>query len=205
MVSADEHRLFISYHGSDTSGIDWFTHVGGLLERCRLAVPDGSGCLRTHGGFALYGNEVLATTGFWLLLEVDISGTVRRRFDVRLPGNHVMEFALDSQAQRLYVVGPCGYAGGFSVIDLRTGSTRVLVPAPLTYTPSVLCGERLSLDSPGLLVVGQTARPVPTLGLPGRIVLVDIRTGQVVHAVKVPAEPIDVLSLGRAGEMVTGP
>jgi hypothetical protein len=202
LVSLDEHRIFISYHGTDTSGIDWFTPVGGHLERCQITVPASSGCLRTHGGIAFYGNDVLATTGEGPIEEVDISGTVRRRFDTQLPGNHLMDFALDRQARRLYVVGPCGYAGGFSVIDLRTGSTRVLVPPAPPSTqgamsePGLLCGEQPSLDPPGLLVVGKTARTVPVLGLPGKFLFLDTGTGRVVHAVKVAAEPLDVLALG---------
>src|SRR5439155_5294524 len=44
-VSDDERDLFISYHGTNTTGIDRFTIVGDGLQRCRGGRRPNAGCL----------------------------------------------------------------------------------------------------------------------------------------------------------------
>jgi len=191
-VAPDERALYLSYHGSDTTGIDRLVLTAGGLRPCSSANPPHVGCIWTHGGFALSGLGLLATTGEGPIEEIDGAGRVARRFDPRLPGNHLMGLALDARAGRLYVVGPCGYSGGMSVITMATARTRVLVPPPLPGQAPAFCGERFALGPRDLLVVGKTEATLPQLGIPGALLLVDARTGAVRRTVTTPAEPVDI-------------
>jgi len=145
----------------------------------------------------LYGDGLLVTTGSAPIEVVDHAGTVRRTVDTRLVGNHLMDFALDRRATDLYAVGPCGYTGGVSVVNVTTGWTRVLVPPGGLIPPAdgggLLCGERAALGPrSSVLVVGNTAVTVPQLGLHGRLLFLDTQTGTVRRTVDTPSEPIDV-------------
>jgi hypothetical protein len=129
-VSADERHLFLSYHGSGTTGIDVVTLRDGSHTRCRpkTSWPSGTACLATHGDFTTYRGQVLATTGEpQRLLKLTMTGKVLRTYRTKLKGNHLMEFAADLTHPRIWPIGPCGYTGGLSVINLTTGHTRVLV------------------------------------------------------------------------------
>ena len=191
-VAPDERALYLSYHGSDTTGIDRLVLTAEGLRPCPSVNPPHVGCIWTHGGFALSGPGLLATTGEGPIEEIDGAGRVVRRFDPRLPGNHLMGLALNAHAGRLYVVGPCGYGGGLSVITLATARTRVLVPPSLPGQAPAFCGERFALGPQDLLVVGKTEATLPQLGIPGAVLLVDARTGAVRRTVTTPAEPVDV-------------
>jgi len=192
-VSRDERHLFISYHGPDTTGIDRFALGLGGLRRCQSApFPSpraGVGCLPTHGGFVLYGDEVLASTGTPVVLEMKQSGRIVRHLDTRLLGNHLMEFAVDEKRAYLTAVGPCGYTGGMSVLAIATGQVRVLSAPRVSNT---ICGERFSPGPTPLLIVGRTTATVPLQGIPGALLFLDTRTGQIRRTVATPAEPIDV-------------
>ena len=120
-VSADESRLYVSYHGGCsenfalcTSGADWLDADSGELTRCRRPSLPANGCIsRVHGGVEMVGNRFLATTGATPILEIR-GARIARRWKTRLAGNHVMEFAIDSMGDQAYVVGQCHYAGGVS-------------------------------------------------------------------------------------------
>jgi len=197
-VAPDERALYLSYHGSDTTGIDRLALTGRGLRPCPSANPPHVGCIWTHGGFALYGPGLLAMTGEGPIEEIDRAGRVARRFDPRLPGNHLTEFALDARAGRLYVVGPCGYVGGMSVVTLATARTRVLVPPSPPGQAPAFCGVRFALGPRDLLAVGKTAATLPQRGLPGAVLLVDARTGTVRQTVTTPAEPVDVFVVSQS-------
>lgn len=212
-VSDDERQLFISYHGPDTTGIDWFAVTDGGLQRCQVAVRPNFGCLPTHGGFAVAGDGLFAATGTNIILNVDENGTIRYGLDTFLTGNHLMEFAVDGQTGQLYAVGSCGYTGGFSAIDLRSGGSpaemtkdgvrlrstpvppQVLVRGGESARPGTLvpCGERLALGANALVVVGKTEKPVAAPDVPGSLLFLNGRTGQTIETVATPSEPIDVL------------
>lgn len=190
-VSADEQRVFASYHGTDTTGIDWFTLIPQGVQRCPATMATG-GCLRTHGGFLLEGEHIVATTGEPEILVLSLDGQVQGTYDTKLVGNHLMEFAIDGQMHRLYALGPCGYLGGVSVLPLLAsgapqGAATVLAPA--------VCGERLTLVTPGRIAVTETRVTVPNPTIPGSVVFLDTTSGTVVARIAVPAEPIDVLTL----------
>ncbi len=44
-----------------------------------------------------------------------------------MTGNHLVDFAPAPGTRWLYAVGSCGYTGGLSAANLRTGKVRVLV------------------------------------------------------------------------------
>lgn len=210
-VSTDERRLFLSYHGPDTTGVDWFDVTDAGLLRCPAAARTDSGCLGGHGALSLEQDGVLVATGDTVLLDVDLAGQVRQGFDTGLENNHLMEFTVDAATQRVYAVGSCGYAGGFSAVNLQGGGTPDLSVTPRPWAwratptpPEVLqqagvCGERVVLGPNGLLTVARTQRPVPQPNRPGALLLVDPATGAVVQTVPTPSEPLDVVVMPGAG------
>jgi hypothetical protein len=189
LVSGDEGTVFVSYHGTYTTGIDSFAITGAVAHRCEPSLGPGRGCIQGHGDVELYAGGLLAATGGEYIEELDQTGTVRRMLSTRLAGNHLMEFVVDGPTQRLYAVGPCGYTGGVSVVDIRTGRTRVLARPGDT----AVCGERSALGPRSLLVVGNTAVTVPQAGIPGFLLFLDARSGKVRRTVATPSEPVDVL------------
>ena len=101
----------------------------------------------------------------------------------------LMEFGIAAGIGRLYAVGSCGYTGGLAAVDLATHRTQVLAPS---RTPGVICGERIAAIGDGsLLVVAETAIPVPTL-VPGALVVLS-SDGKTLRTIKTSAEPIDLL------------
>jgi DNA-binding beta-propeller fold protein YncE len=188
-VSADESALFISYHGADTTGIDRFDIQPTGLARCNIPSAPESGCFRTHGSFALFGNELFAATGQPFVTALDAkTGVKRRDYQLGLEGNHLMEFAIDPTAG-IYAVGSCRYNRGLAVADLASHQYQVLVP-PGQLSP--ICGERIGvLDDGALLVVAKTAASVPALA-PGEILVLS-GDGRVLRTIPTSAEPVDLL------------
>jgi hypothetical protein len=191
LVSADETALFISYHGPDTTGIDRFDLRDGVLVRCSQGPFPESGCFRAHGGMRLVRDRLLATTGEGPLLALDpATGVKHEQYDVALEGNHVMEFAVDEDAQRLFVVGSCGYSRGLATVDIRRGVTQVLAPSRAGSSP---CGERIAVAPEGRrLVVVQTALPVPSSSRPGTLLVLS-SAGAELRQIPTAAEAIDLL------------
>ena len=207
-VAPDERTLYISYHGRDTTGIDRFAVTPDGLSRCGSANPPGVGCIDAHGGLAVDDGGLLVATGSRVIRKVDADGVAREALDTGLE-DHLLEFVVDYRAGRLYAVAACDVGGGFSAVDVR--GTGVLAPPatpgdwswevppepPLVATVgSQACGARLALGPSPLLVVGRTALPVPRPA-PGELLIVDVRSGEVVRSVPTPAEPVDVLAIAR--------
>jgi hypothetical protein len=128
-----------------------------------------------------------------IILDIDRAGRIRRGWDTRLTGNHMLAFAVDARGGRLYALGSCLYKSGFSVVDLRDGGVPTPAATPGEWQwlatpepPQVLqptpCGERLALGPDSLAVVaGQ-----------GEVRLLDVATGQVIRDVSTSAMPLDV-------------
>ena len=197
-VADDERRLFVSYHGSSTSGVDWIDIRGDRLRPCsRPPRWRGAACAgQVHGTVEPYGDGLLAATGHEPVVELGPGGDVRRRLRTRLTQTHLMELALDREARRLYAIGSC-YAGGPGVgaVDLETGRARVVVP-PQSASAGELpdaCGDRVAVGADSLLVLARTTSAAPSPAWPGRLVFVDGRSGRVVRTVETPTEPVDVL------------
>lgn len=197
-VSQDEHRLYLSYHGgcseSDvcTTGADWLDIVGDQARRCRRQPYPHSGCLgRVHGSIEVYDGGLLATTGGARIIRLDRRGRVVRTWRSRVPRNHLMQFALDRKRDRLYAIGSCGYSGGLSRIDLKTGRARV-TGYPSSNSRDSVCGERVALGPKSLVAAARNPQPVPQ-GSPSSLFVLDGNTGRVIHSVVVPVETIDLV------------
>jgi outer membrane protein assembly factor BamB len=205
-VSADEQRVFVSYHGSPnftgglqgTGGIDWFNRGPDGWIRCLNRSGDGAGCIRAaHGGFARYLDGLLVATGTNVIHRVNASGTTAEDFDTGLKNNHLMEFALDTAADKLYAVGSCDYVPGFSVVDLKDGTVFVKQSAPGPPSSTTVCGERLAIGPNNLIVVAQTQMSVPNAGRRGALLFIDGRTGGILQSVPTPSEPLDTIVVTR--------
>ena len=188
-VSADESRLYASYHGGCgpenfalcTSGADWLDADGGELTHCRRPSLPANGCIsRVHGSVEVVGNRFLATTGAAPILEIR-GARIARRWKTRLAGNHVMEFAVDSMRDQAYVVGQCYYVGGVSLIDIKSDQTRVVTRD--------VCGDRVAVGD-DLVAVAEQFQAAPQ-AVRSRIALIS-RTGQAVRYVSLPLEALDL-------------
>lgn len=198
-VSDDERRLYISYHGgcaaeSDlcTTGADWLDIGGDRARRCQRQTYPYGGCMgRVHGSVAVYEGGVVAATGEAPIIQIDRRGRMVQSWKSGIPGNHLMQFALDRKGRVLYALGSCGYRGGLSRIDLESGRSRVTGYRTSRASGGV-CGERLALGPESLIVVASNPTPVPQ-GSPSSLLFVDARTGSVIRSVATPVESLDVL------------
>lgn len=191
LVNAEETALYLSYHGPDTTGIDRYELNGDNIERCFADAPAGRGCFNAHGGMALLGDRLLATTGEGPLLALDPrSGRMVAQYDVQLPGDHIDDLGLDEYGQRAFIVGSCGYVGGLSVVDLRSGRTTILVRA---REGDPRCGERISVVPGGhTLVVAHTLRPVAAKERTGKLLVLG-DDGRLKREIATSSEPIDIV------------
>lgn len=197
-VSDDERRLYVSYHGgcseSDvcTTGADWLDIAGDRARRCQGQTHPNSGCLgRVHGSVAVYEDGVVAATGEGPIIQIDRRGRIARAWKSRIPRNHLMQFALDRKRGLLYAIGSCGYRGGLSRIDLKSGRSRVM-GYPSASASSGICGERIALGPESLVAVASNPLPVPQ-GSPSNLLLVDASTGRLIRSVPASVETLDVL------------
>jgi hypothetical protein len=197
-VSDDERRLYVSYHGgcseSDvcTTGADWLDIVDDRARRCGGQRYPYSGCLgRVHGSVAIYEDGVVAATGEGPIIQIDGRGRITRAWKSRIPRNHLMQFALDRKRGLLYAIGSCGYRGGLSRIDVKSGRSRV-VGYPSSSASSGICGERIAVGPESLVAVASNPRPVPQ-GSPSSLLLVDASTGRLIRSVPASVETLDVL------------
>jgi hypothetical protein len=207
----DESRLFVSYHGETTTGIDWIEVTPRGLVRCqRRGKVEGGACISSaHGNAEAYKSWLLVATGTPQMEEAGKGGETIRGWDTKLGVEtrekfgediHLMEFAVD--ADRLYAIGSCANGGGLSRIDLQTGQVKLLVPTrsvlgSAAQREPAVCGERAEVGPGSLLVVGETGAPVPQPDARGSLLLIDGETGQKIRSVDTPAEPVDVLVASR--------
>ena len=206
-LTDDERALYLSYHGPDTTGIDRFDLDESGLRPCADRTPPPVACIGAHGGFALDGDRLLTSTGDTpVLLVLDEAGNIQGGVDTGLDGNHMLAFAIDTQARRVYSVGSCGYVPGFSVVSLDHPGFPVRSATPGTWSwraiptpPEVLlrfgevCGERLAPGPTGLVAVGQVNTVVPDPQLQGAVLVVEASTGEIRHAIATSADPLDVI------------
>jgi hypothetical protein len=135
-VAPDERALYLSYHGPGTTGIDRFDLGEGGFRACADHTPPPVACIGAHGGFALYGDGILTSTGDSpVLLTLDEAGEIRGGVDTGLDGNHMLAFAIDAQTRRVYSVGSCDYVPGFSVVGLDRPGFPTRSATPGAWTP----------------------------------------------------------------------
>ncbi len=129
-VSSSEDRVLVSYHGGDTSGLDWFDIAGDSLVRCKTRIHRSRGCMDVHGSFVQSGGTIFAATGSRLIARFESDSVLG--FDTTLDQrNHVMEIALDTLTRRIVAVDACFRTGSASVVDLRSR----LRPIPPVWDP----------------------------------------------------------------------
>lgn len=211
-IAADGRRLYVGYHGSNTTGVDWFDLRGDSLFRCPTRGRSWVGCVGSHGGFAVYKGGLLFATGFEVIGWTDFAAPVPQGYDTRLLRDHLMEFAIDSARGRLYAIGSCSQSPrSYSVVDLTRpaefpefGPTRRLwktePPKPLLFRDfshaDAPCGQRIVLGEDSLLYVIQNEHAVP-FDQGGSILVLDPVTGDVRRRLRLPSEAVDVLVLRR--------
>lgn len=162
---AGRSLLYVSFHNQgayvyETSGRT-------LTPRC-----PGTECLPAHGDIMSWEDGLLVATGSAQIDLLAPAGGVLRNFDTHLYRNHLMTFAIDRKRDVLYAVGSCLYVPGLSVVDLRSGTIKVVVPegaldAPCGETVTVL-GSKLALSGAGALslVAADTGRQLRHLNIP---------------------------------------
>ncbi len=187
-LSPDETRLYVSYHGTLTTGADWFTITDAGVTRCRARRQyEGVGCVsEAHGMVVPFEDGFVAATGWSTVLVVDGAGAVRKRWDIPLTRRHLMTIALDGE-RRLYVVGDCGQdGGGLSRVDLPE-EVAVVLPQP---EGAHVCGDTIGVGPGNLLVLAMQFSLTAT---PPGLLLVDGETGDVVEQVATDPEPTEVV------------
>jgi hypothetical protein len=188
-LSPDETRLYVSYHGADTTGADWFTITDAGVTRCRARRQyEGVGCVsEAHGMVVPFEDGFVAATGWSTVLVVDGAGAVRKRWDIPLTGRHLRTIALDGE-RRLYVVADCHpvVGGGLSRVDIPE-EVAVVLPQP---EGGHVCGDTIGVGPGNLLVL---ATRVSFTAKPPGLLLVDGETGRVVEEVATDPEPTEVV------------
>jgi hypothetical protein len=199
IVTPDESRIYFDYYGArlDLSGIDWVNLDAQPPRPCTpLSAP--APCISAYAGFRLMGSDIIVTDtldtrqGQLSVVPAD-GGQATKRYSVGLVG-FVTDFVLDTDKQRLYVVGSCGYRGGLAQVDLTSGQSTMLAalgPAGSVDTSRV-CGQRTALMNGSELVVGQVAALLANANRPGSILRVDTDTGAIRERLPTSTEPLDV-------------
>jgi hypothetical protein len=188
-VAPDERTLYVTYHGSDTTGADWIALPE--LRRCRRSPHPWTGCLGDvlHGHLQpLAAGGFVAATGSPRVLRYDGSRRLAAKLNTRLAGNHLMDFAVNKREDAVAAVGSCEYRPGLALLDLRTGESHVS-----TREPEV-CGGRIVFAG-GALLVGRNAGQV-AVPRPGKILVVNPASGAIAGSLRTPAEVVDLLALG---------
>jgi hypothetical protein len=188
-VSTDERYMAVSYHGPDATGADWI-RLSQRPEICADRTPAWAGCLfEPHGEVDFRGPHLVGTSER-SLVEFALDGRRVRSRSPRLRRNHLTRFTLDGRSRRAIVLGSCFYAGGMSVIGLRSGRTKVI------GYPGKVCGETASLVAPGLVAVARNRQVVPT-GSPSQLDFVDLHTRRIVRRMPTRSEVVALLASSR--------
>ena len=206
-LSPDERRLILSYHGSDTTGGDWF-RISRRLDfrageagdrRCRRRLdgrcPPGGwpdiGWL--HGGVAPVGAGFVGTTGSSMVLKLDRQGRETARLRVRGGENHVMDFALDAR-RRLAYLSLCAQRPTLHRLDLARGGQKILHSGGF-------CGRPLAVHRGRFLLVDAT--PVSRRGYPRTVEpelrLFDLRHSGAGRPVARSSGALDAVVVGTSG------
>lgn len=193
-VAPDEARIFVSYHGANTGGADGVTFTGERLVRCASGVP-GKACIQSvHGSVQADEHGIVASLGTPpQLARFTWNGRRTRVWGIGLRDGHLMEFAVNGT--RAFTIGDCAKTGGMTVVDLRSGQTRVLhSPAPVIQLRGLpepaICGERISVGRGSLIAVMKRGTITNIAGA----LLLDSR-GRVVRWLRLRPAPIDVVAL----------
>jgi hypothetical protein len=203
MVWSNERELLINYWRGQGFGIDAVSLPSGQLHGCRTVQI---GCFASGGlNIEQYGDRLVAgsQTVPHAFVELNANGGLLKTVRIRMKGSpHTGDWDIDRATGRLYQVGSCGYTGGLAVLDLNSGRSRMLAPpgtpgAGVPVTGSIdhtVCGERISAGSQSLVVIGKTAFVWPALQNRAVLLIMNGRTGKVLHRVRTSTDPMDLIT-----------
>ena len=185
-LDAAERTAYVTYHGSNTTGLDFVRLQGRDAHPCARSTR---ACWsRPHGAVVVHGDRVFTTTGGPWIAEFSADGRLRRRLDTGLGNTHLMAFSIDRGSLRIYAVSDCSTRRGVGVVDLSTGEPIPYAPRPA----STACGSSIA-SSNGTVIVGKTAHADPAHGRRGALLLLDAATGEQLKQRPTTAEPTSVI------------
>ena len=173
--AADESRLYVSYHGSSTTGIDWFSLTQDSLFRCVTRQSPRTGCIDAHGALRVHQDGLIVATGNADVWVVDSAGHLKRRLETGVTG-HLMEFALDAAGETLFAAGPCGNGSGFGTVEIESG-------ARTGHQSAYGCAGQIEALNTGLVGLTKT----------DGVVIIDARSGETMAEIPLPGPIIDIL------------
>lgn len=184
VIDDQERRAYMSYHGSDTSGLDALSISGRRMTRCRR--PGYIVCWgQPHGTLAVVGDHVYTATGAPWIGEYAPDGTLRRRLETGLENVHLMEFAVNPAQDKFYAVAWCFFGAAFATVNLPSGEP--------TTSNSRACGNSIAATDTSA-IVGSIRRGVADPDRRGKLLVVDPATGDVTRQHVTPSEPVDILT-----------
>ena len=184
VIDDQERRAYMSYHGSDTSGLDTLTINGPRVTRCRR--PGYIVCWgQPHGTLAVVGDRIYTATGAPWIGEYAPDGTLQRRLETGLENVHLMEFAVNPAQDKIYATASCLLGAGFASVDIASGE-------PTTWE-SKACGDSIAATNT-LAVVGSTRMVDADPDLRGKLLVVDPANGEVTRQHVTPSEAVDILT-----------
>lgn len=197
-VSTSEDRVFVSYHGAQTGGLDWFDISGDSLIRCTIRMHRSRGCISAHGSFVQAMGTIFAAKGGRLIARIE-RDTMWSGYDTGLDRSHVMEIAIDTLTQRIVAVDQCYLSGSAAVVDLRTPARPAsqLLGNDLGFPHGAfrtgVCGERI--DAFGGYFVVSKDQVVQVL---------DIMTGRGISIIPAGGKVVDLMLVPSSGRRQLG-
>lgn len=173
-ISSNERWLAVSYHGDDTTGLDFVDTKRSPRATCPKAMDPDHACIpAVHGDVEFVRDNFAATSGSERLLAITLRGAVRQ-WNTRLVDSHVTALVVDLSADAVYSVAQCGYAGGLSRVKLSSG-TATLLAAP---RQSRVCGAQIALIAGGdtLVTAGSSGAAA---GRTSRLQWINTTTGSI--------------------------
>jgi hypothetical protein len=117
-----------------------------------------------------------------------------------------MELAVDQKRGRVYALGPCGYAGGYSVVTLPTataGTARAQRSGDEPQTrlvarsaPAAICADRFVLgeDSQWIGVIGGRTGLIGLLA-GGVVKILTARDASIASELRTDSPPVDIIAV----------
>jgi hypothetical protein len=204
MAWNSEGELFINYWRGEGFGIDAVSLPSGRLHGCRTVqvgcfAPPGGQNIEQYDGRLISASMTTANA----FVELKANGGLFKTLRMHMVGaQHTGDWDIDPSTGRLYQVGSCGYTGGLAVLDLKTGRSRMLDPprtpgarAPVTQSNDhSVCGERISAGSRSLIAIGKTEYVYPVLEHRAVLLIMDGRTGKLLHRITTSTDPMDLIT-----------
>ena len=181
-------RLYLSYHGVRSTGVDAVDLVAGAWVRCPS--PIRPVCGPGHGGlvFEQISRRLYVATGGPTVLALDPT-TLRELAQIpirldRLERGHPMELA--TTGQHLIVADGCVGRAGVVVVGLPDGQVQEI--------DDLTCAERIAVSTDGCVAFAPSLGPRP-IAVPGHLLLKSLYDVSTADLRSVPAEVVDLAFL----------